>query len=185
MAYPETWTCPSCGAVVYNSPKCTTCNYQPPQESGSLQVKGEVAPKGRVDTLLKERILAFLIDMGILLVMGGVIGLIIALTLGTGSNKGLDVLFPLFGIPTILLFGFIHPIYFLVLEGLYAQTYGKKIMKIKVSVDGGMTISKGVTRNITRFIEMIPLYIPSIIMVRKDGRRLGDRLAKTVVIKLT
>jgi len=182
MVFPESWTCPSCGAVVYNSQKCTTCNYQPPQESGSLQATPEAR---KVNSLLKERLLAFLIDMGIILVMGGVIGLIIALTLSTGSNKGLDVLFPLFGIPTILLFGFIHPIYFLVLEGLYAQTYGKKIMKIKVSVEGGMTLNKGLLRNITRFIEMIPLYIPSILMIKKDGRRLGDRIAKTVVIKLT
>lgn len=188
MTYPESWKCPSCGSIVYNSNKCNTCNYKPPSESGGLEIpkaqaKIEKAPKKKGRSVFMDRIIAFLIDCGILASMGALIGLMIALIMGSGSEKKLSVLFPLFGVPTILVFLALHPVYFWFLEGIYAQTYGKQLMNLKVSHPQGMTLMKSFLRNVTRFIEVLLLYILSIILIKKNGQRLGDRLAGTTVIR--
>ncbi|MBD3311873.1 hypothetical protein GF352_00205 [archaeon] len=181
MTYPDTWQCPSCGSTVYNSIKCTTCNYQPPAESGALSAaKAESVKEGY--SLLKKRITAFLIDSGIIIGIALILSLTAGFLLSDIVNKSFSIIFLSFGIPIILVFIVFHPLYFLFLEGFYAQTYGKKLMGLKVAADEGMGFKQSLIRNLLRFIEAIPLYIPSIIMIKKDGRRLGDRLANTSVI---
>jgi len=175
MTYPASWRCPSCGATNFNTPKCSVCAYVPPSESGGLHA----ILKEEKGFLLGKRIIAFLIDIGFIIGIGLLVSLSASLAY-INSGKSIGVLMSLFSVPVILVFLFFHPIYFLLLEARYSQTYGKKLMKIKVTSSGLGTSAR---RNLTRFIEMIPLYIPSIIMVSKNGRRWGDRVAGTSIIK--
>jgi|GEM_PF-3585285 len=181
MVYPEKWTCPSCSSININTTKCTTCNYEPPTESGALEAKKETSTKK--EGLLKERILAYLIDMSLLIGMGVILGLATAGFLQVGVNKDFTVVFMSFGLPIILIFIAINPLYFMILEGIYAQTYGKRIMKIKVHNEGGMNITKGIIRSLPRIIETIIFYIPSIILIIKTSQSVGDKIAGTKVVK--
>ncbi|MFA5406571.1 MAG: RDD family protein [Candidatus Nanoarchaeia archaeon] len=175
MSYPTSWRCPSCGASVYNSSKCTVCAYLPPSESGGLNA----IVKEKDNHLFRRRIIAFLIDISFIISIGLLISLSASLAF-INSGKSIETLMSLFSVPAILIMLFLHPIYFLLLEARYSATYGKKLMKIKVT-DNGFSVSA--KRNLTRFIEAIPLYIPSILMIRKDGKRWGDKLAMTNIIK--
>jgi len=181
MVYPESWQCPSCGTIVTNAKECNICNYEPPAESGGLNTKTKKEEK--TTKLLKKRVAAFLIDLGIIIGMGLIMSLIIVIIFSANSSKGLGILFSSFGIPITLVFVALHPAYFILLEGMYGQTYGKRALKIKVYNEGGMTYQKSLLRNITRFVEMIILYIPSLILIAKTGKSVGDRIAGTQIIK--
>ena len=79
-------------------------------------------------------------------------------------------------------------LYFVVFEGMWGATVGKMVMKIKVVREDGSPCGLGpaVIRNIIRIVDALPfLYIIGlIVMSRSDKKqRLGDKIAKTVVIK--
>lgn len=78
--------------------------------------------------------------------------------------------------------------YFVLLEGFKGQTIGKMITKIKVVKDDGTPcdLQAAFMRNAIRFIDMLPfMYIIGAVSMiySKKEQRLGDRAAKTVVIK--
>ena len=79
-------------------------------------------------------------------------------------------------------------LYFTILEGISGATVGKRLVKIKVVREDGSMCSLGtaLTRNILRIIDALPfLYILGMVLIARSDRkqRLGDRLAKTVVVK--
>jgi uncharacterized RDD family membrane protein YckC len=79
-------------------------------------------------------------------------------------------------------------LYYIVLEGALGATVGKMVAKIKVVREDGSPCGFGpaVVRNVLRVIDALPfLYIIGIILVSRSDRkqRLGDRVAKTVVVK--
>jgi uncharacterized RDD family membrane protein YckC len=79
-------------------------------------------------------------------------------------------------------------LYYIVLEGALGATVGKKAARIKVVREDGSPCGFGpaVVRNVLRVIDVLPfLYIIGIILVSRSDKkqRLGDRLAKTVVVK--
>ena len=143
MVFPHSWRCPTCNSAVYNSPNCTTCHYAPPIETKEIKNKES-------KNLLKERIVAFLIDFIIIIGIGLVISIALIFSMPNTLDKDLIVLMLSFGIPITLSFAALHPVYFIILEGGSGLTVGKKIMKIKVSEVG---FKKSLLRNITRFIE--------------------------------
>ncbi len=179
MPYPESWTCPSCGATVFNSVKCNICGYQPPSESGELHVQTIN------DNLLKERVIAFIIDVVFIILIASMLSIAVAMSLYQVINKSLNTTIELFIIPINMLFLVFHPVYFMILEGMYSTTYGKKIMHVELRTGNNSKIGfkKSLVRNVMRFIEAIPLYIPSIMAIKNDGLRWGDKLAGTRVVR--
>jgi len=77
--------------------------------------------------------------------------------------------------------------YFTYLEGSQGQTVGKMITKIRVVGEDGKPIdmSQAFIRNILRIIDGFILYLIGAILIWRSDRkqRLGDSIAKTVVVK--
>ena len=77
--------------------------------------------------------------------------------------------------------------YYTYLEGTNGQTVGKMVMKIKVvREDGGkIDMNAALTRNILRVIDGLFAYLIGAILIWRSPKkqRLGDSIAKTVVIK--
>ena len=80
--------------------------------------------------------------------------------------------------------------YYVLFEGLRdGQTPGKRVMRLRVVRDGGYSVTFGASavRNLVRIIDMQPgiLYLVGIIttMFTRSGKRLGDLIAGTMVIK--
>ena len=79
-------------------------------------------------------------------------------------------------------------LYFTILEGISGATVGKSLVKIKVVREDGSMCSFGTAliRNILRIVDALPfLYILGMVLIARSDKkqRLGDRLAKTVVVK--
>jgi uncharacterized RDD family membrane protein YckC len=93
------------------------------------------------------------------------------------------------GGPAILLqlaFGVIYYAYFIILEGTSGATLGKRIMKLRVVKVDGSQISMGdaAIRNVLRIVDGILFYLVGAIIIwtSMDKQRLGDRVAKTIVV---
>lgn len=123
------------------------------------------------------RFISLLIDT---IVLGVLIGIV-------GSILGFNVVSQTAGWGFGLLSFIIFLAYFTYLEGSRGQTIGKMVTKIKVVGENGETINmnQAFTRNILRIIDgLIAYLIGAILIWRSDKKqRLGDRIAKTVVIK--
>ena len=135
-------------------------------------------PEGMAYQGIGIRFVSLLIDSIIIGIVFGAIGAI----LGVGMMEHGSV--PWFW----GLFYFVFYIgYFTYLEGSKGQTVGKKITKIKVVSENGKPIdmNQAFIRNILRIIDGIIVYLIGAILIwRSDKKqRLGDRVAKTVVVK--
>jgi uncharacterized RDD family membrane protein YckC len=128
-----------------------------------------------------SRLVAQIVDGIILLIVNYILGATMA---GATSFAfyGAEA-YPLLGAG-----GVIFLLYFVILEGMWGATVGKMVMKIKVVREDGSAcgLMPALIRNILRIIDALPfLYIIGLIfMSRSDKKqRLGDRIAKTVVVK--
>jgi uncharacterized RDD family membrane protein YckC len=81
-------------------------------------------------------------------------------------------------------------VYYIVMEAMWGATLGKMALGIRVVKLDGSPISWGeaVTRNLLRIIDYIPYFIPYLlgailVWTSPTRQRLGDRVAKTVVIR--
>ncbi len=127
------------------------------------------------------RLLALIIDFVIL----GVINWVIALATGSTTSTG----FELTGIPALISF-IIGIAYWLAFEVMAGGTPGKLALGMRVRTEDGGSISWGqsIVRNLLRIVDAIPYFIPyllgAILIWNSDKKqRLGDRVAKTVVVK--
>jgi len=122
-------------------------------------------------------------------IVDGIVLIILYFVLGAAMFGGFT--FEVFGaaagsfMGTYLLVFFL---YYIVLEGALGATVGKMAAKIKVVREDGSPCGFGpaVVRNILRVVDALPfLYIIGIILISRSDKkqRLGDRLAKTIVIK--
>ena len=97
--------------------------------------------------------------------------------------EGFNILFIAIMIPLWL-------VYFVLQEGLWGQTIGKRITKIKVVKTNRERAGwlKVLIRNLFRFIDVIgpSPYVAGMIsiMVTKNRQRIGDIVAKTIVVRL-
>jgi uncharacterized membrane protein SpoIIM required for sporulation len=80
--------------------------------------------------------------------------------------------------------------YYVLFEGLRdGQTPGKRIHRIRVVREGGYSVTFGAsaTRNLLRIIDMQPIFFYLVgifsLLVTKRGRRLGDIVAGTLVVR--
>ncbi|MEM2901140.1 MAG: RDD family protein [Candidatus Bathyarchaeia archaeon] len=92
--------------------------------------------------------------------------------------------------PIILVNGVVSLLYFTLLEGAVGATLGKKALKLKVLREDGAPCSLGAAfiRNILRIVDALPfIYILGMILIAKSPKkqRLGDRIARTVVVGAT
>jgi len=90
--------------------------------------------------------------------------------------------------PFLSAYGLIVLLYFAILEGTMGATLGKKLVKIKVVREDGSAcgIGPAFVRTLLRIIDGLPfLYIIGMVPIARSDKkqRLGDRLAKTVVVK--
>lgn len=128
------------------------------------------------------RFVALLIDSIILGIIGLVLGILFGIyTFGLGMRPHAEL--SGWGIITFV----IYIAYFTYLEGTKGQTIGKMAMRIKVVNEDGGHIDMGTAfiRNILRIIDGFLAYLVGAILIWTSHKkqRLGDRAAKTVVIK--
>jgi uncharacterized RDD family membrane protein YckC len=133
-----------------------------------------------------ERFVGVLIDS----IIVAIIAFIIMLPFGLLSLIWNPFSFPIgwfFGSPQLLLFT-LWILYFSFFESTSGQTIGKRIIGIKVVNKSNQVIDLGsaVIRNILRIIDWLPFfYIVGFVLVSTSikRQRLGDYIAKTIVIK--
>ncbi|HEY7236656.1 MAG TPA: stage II sporulation protein M [Gemmatimonadaceae bacterium] len=80
--------------------------------------------------------------------------------------------------------------YYVLFEGLAdGQTPGKRLLRLRVVLDGGYSVTFGASavRNLVRLVDIqpIPCYVVGILSVifSKSGKRLGDIVAGTIVVR--
>jgi len=117
------------------------------------------------------RFLAVLIDAIILGVIGGILGAIFRDSPGlSGGVTGLLAL-----------------AYFIVLEATQGATLGKMALGLRVTRTDGAPISwtESIIRNLLRIIDGLFVYLVGAILIWTSPlkQRLGDRVAKTIVVR--
>ena len=122
------------------------------------------------------RALAWAIDLCVRLGLLMLSGLVLGLLGGLGAGLNLVVLFAVF---------WLYPI---VLEAAWnGQTPGKRVMSLRVVAEDGAPVGwlAAITRNLMRTVDMLPFgYATGLLACLADahGRRLGDRVAGTLVV---
>jgi uncharacterized RDD family membrane protein YckC len=136
---------------------------------------------------LGRRFVAHLIDGFLCLIAYLIIGSMVASRTGGLTDEG----FSMEGAPAlvVILLAFIVTLgYFAVLESSSSgKTLGKLIAGIRVADIGGgkASFNQALMRNILRLIDGLVFYIVGIILILRSDRkqRLGDRVARTVVLR--
>lgn len=176
--------CPKCGREVPSDAKfCTNCG-------ATLGVSGPAVPPAAPSAYappspladLGSRIVAGIIDYIIIAIIAVVLAMItFAPLMFAGFDWGWG--FGIFGLQFILWL-----IYFTYFEGTSGQTFGKKFGHVKVIKEDGSPCDFGsaLVRNLLRIVDSLPaIYILGIILIAAMDKRqrLGDMLAKTIVVK--
>jgi len=192
--------CQNCGKEVPADAKfCANCGAATQGASTPAQSLGYTPPNPLAD--LGSRIAAGIVDFVIIGII--TVALAVALffpfwvtsTAVTTGGFGMTDIFPvrtvsigIVGGVIIVIMVFLWLIYFTYFEGTSGQTIGKKLTNIKVVKEDGSKCDFGsaLVRNILRIVDQLPfLYILGIILIAATDKRqrLGDMLAKTIVVK--
>ena len=128
---------------------------------------------------LGRRFIALLIDSFILVLVVGVFLVATGYSFPDPAEYGVGLV-PLLTIGAVFL-------YFTMMEGFLGATIGKMVFRVKVvKEDGsGCGIGAALVRNLLRIVDGLFFYVVgAVLIVRSQKRqRLGDRIAKTVVIR--
>jgi uncharacterized RDD family membrane protein YckC len=130
-----------------------------------------------------RRIAAALIDAAII----GILLVIVAKTLGNEESSGYSLWAETAGRPRTLFF-LLTFAYFFGTELVWAQTLGKRVMKLRVVRADGTPATAGplFVRNVVRLVDWLPFaYVIGAIAVFATGQRrqrLGDMAARTKVV---
>jgi uncharacterized RDD family membrane protein YckC len=184
--------CPSCGKEVPADAKfCANCGagLQTPAQPATVPTAAYTPPSPLAD--LGSRIAAGIVDYVIIGIIAGILWIlvfvpwIIAVPFMT---RGFSLMWfgGFFGIMLVVLLLWL--VYFTYFEGTSGQTLGKKLTHIKVIKEDGSKCDLGSAfiRTLLRIIDHLPfLYILGIILIATTDKRqrLGDMLAKTIVVK--
>jgi uncharacterized membrane protein SpoIIM required for sporulation/uncharacterized RDD family membrane protein YckC len=137
-----------------------------------------------------SRALAAITDLLIVVGVFAVLGIVFAAVVATGGFGGFDFggswgVAILMLVQFALLWG-----YYVLFEGLMdGQTPGKRVHRIRVVREGGYSVTFGASavRNLIRIIDMQPLFFYLVgmisVLATKRGRRLGDIVAGTIVVR--
>lgn len=131
---------------------------------------------------LGSRLVAFLVDIIFTSVVGGILTVPLIVLLGGGDAVVVvGVLVQLFLVLVVFA-------YFVLMEGIYGYTVGKKLLSIRVVDESGgkIGIGKSAIRNVLRIVDGLPFaYIlgVALIALNDDEQRVGDMVASTYVVK--
>ena len=173
--------CPQCGTAIRGTTPSVPSAVPPTKKDIP---KGEIKYRG-----VGIRFVAQIFDGIIIFIFYFVVGYIMASIFGGLKEGGFD----LHGGPAILvimltlIFGIA---YFTVFEALWrGQSLGKKLAGIQVvREDGGpINFNAALVRNILRIVDGFFCYLIAAVLVWNSPlkQRLGDRIAHTVVVKMT
>jgi uncharacterized RDD family membrane protein YckC len=133
------------------------------------------------------RLLAVIIDAILLGIVSGIIGFVFHS--GTVTNVNGVMSYNSSG-PGAALQIIIPILYYIIMEATMGGTLGKLALGLRIVKLDGSPISWGesIVRNLLRIIDYIPYFIPYLlgailIWTSPTKQRLGDRVAKTVVIR--
>jgi uncharacterized RDD family membrane protein YckC len=153
-----------------------------------MQAQGQAQSQVQAASVLQyvgvgRRFLAVLVDLVIL----SVIDYVISLAFGGARTGGGSVSVSLTGFPALIV-ALIPAFYYIVLEAVMGGTLGKMLLGIRVVTVDGSPIGWGASliRNLLRIIDGLPFaYILGAILIwtSPHKQRLGDRLARTVVVR--
>lgn len=144
-----------------------------------------VAPDTQV---IGRRVLATIIDVVLLGVLTSLFTAPGALIDGLGNGEFSDVasgvLFSVGGLAALL----VYFAYFALMEGRYGQTLGKMALGIKVVREGDGQppgTRAAVLRTLMRIVDSIGSYLVAfvVVLVSDKNQRLGDMVAKTLVVR--
>lgn len=143
-----------------------------------------VAPETRV---IGRRVLATVIDLLLLGIVGSLLSAPGALIDGLGDGRASEalsgVLFSFGGLAALL----VAFAYFALMEGRYGQTLGKMALGIKVVGEDGRApgTKAAVLRTLMRIVDSIGSYLVAFVvaLVSDKNQRLGDMVAKTLVVR--
>ena len=141
---------------------------------------------------LGSRVTAGLIDL--VICIAGFVAVILGLALvspkGSGAEGSMSTAFAI-AITVLLQFVVLWG-YYLLFEGLRdGQTPGKRMLGLRVVRDGGYSLdfSASAVRNLMRFVDLQPVFSYAVgitsIALSKTGKRLGDMVAGTIVVRET
>lgn len=123
------------------------------------------------------RAVAVIIDLVVWAIMGYAIAYL------TGATT--DIGFELEGIPAVIWFAS-YFVYYVVLEGQFSQTIGKRAVGLRVVTEAGDPIDyrASLIRNVLRLVDGLFFYlIGAIFVYRSESKqRLGDGIGHTIVI---
>ena len=172
--------CANCGAVLETTAQAAapvaTSTYKPPSPLADLG----------------SRIVAGIVDYVIIGIITAIIALLLFMPVrvatGPGMMNGSRIGFGVLGVGILGVMWLLWLIYFTYFEGTSGQTIGKKLAHIKVVKEDGPKCDFGsaLVRNLLRIVDHLPfLYILGMILIATIGKRqrLGDMLAKTIVVK--
>jgi uncharacterized RDD family membrane protein YckC len=134
------------------------------------------------EDVIGRRIAAGIIDLAVVLVIALVVGGIVGNDVGADDSAAAR-----FGtLDRVLLIGLIFG-YYWVSEAMWAQTIGKRVMKLRVVRVNGSAAGAGPTfiRTLLRAIDGLFFYVVGLIVIFATGerrQRLGDMAAKTKVV---
>lgn len=141
---------------------------------------------GFVVARLGDRLLALILDSALGLSFFALVGMYTASRWGGFTEYG----FSLEGKPAAISLGGVLSlgfVYYWVLEGLLGLTLGKAIMGLRVRKLSGDScgFKASLTRNLLRLVDSLGLYLVGFLIAvfSKARQRLGDHLAKTVVVE--
>jgi uncharacterized membrane protein SpoIIM required for sporulation len=137
-----------------------------------------------------SRAMAAITDLLIVAATLAVLGIVFFAVVATGGFSGFD-LGGSWGVAILILVQFaLLWGYYVLFEGLMdGQTPGKRVHRIRVVREGGYSVTFGASavRNLIRVIDMQPLFLYLVGMISvvatKRGRRLGDIVAGTIVVR--
>ena len=129
---------------------------------------------------LGQRAIALILDGFLVGIAMAILFFVVAAGALSSGNASVVVLFPVIGIAGSL--------YWVVFEGLWGTTVGKKLIGLKVVDERGSPpgIVKALIRNILRIVDALPtLYIIGILLIytNDDNQRLGDMIGDTYVVR--
>src|SRR5262245_9827924 len=141
---------------------------------------------------LGSRVTAGLIDLIICIVgfFAVILGLAFVTPDGSSADGGMSTSLAI-AITVLLQFVVLWG-YYLLFEGLRdGQTPGKRMLGLRVVRDGGYSLdfSASAVRNLMRFVDLQPVFSYAVgitsIALSKTGKRLGDVVAGTIVVRET
>ena len=176
----ESVFCPACGTPVASVGPSSSFPTLGPRPVNTIP---NLAPTG-------DRVVAIIIDSVILAAVIFLFALPIGLmgVFGSGSFFPFGFFFPFIWVTIGLLEWLVGLLYFSFFESTSGQTLGKQLVRIKVVDESTLRpppIEQALLRTVLRIIDSFFFYLIGFILIetQPNKKRLGDLLAKTVVVK--